>query len=291
VLVADAGAPAEARIAASRLLGRDPTHRDDDRAVLGSLLKPQTPAPVLLAAVAAVARGRDPKLPETLLDGWKGYTPALRSAVLDTLLSRAEWSSALLFSLEDSCTPPAEIDPAHRLRLLKSGNKDLRDRAAAVFGSGSGSRKDVMDRYRAALSSPGDPSKGEAVFRRVCASCHKLGGFGSEVGPDLAALDDRSPEALLTAVLDPSRAFESKYIEYTVQLADGRVKTGMIASETASSLTLRRQQGEQDEILRADVEAMTSSGKSLMPEGLEKDLTPREFADLVSYLTAAPKAR
>ena len=118
---------------------------------------------------------------------------------------------------------------------------------------------------------------------------HKLGGAGNDVGPDLAALDDRSPEALLVAILDPSRAFEAKYTEYTVHLTDGRVRTGLIASETASALTLRRQQGEQDVILRADVEAMSASGKSLMPEGLEKDLTPRRPCPTsIAYLTAAP---
>jgi putative heme-binding domain-containing protein len=259
--------------------------------LLASLLKPQTPAVVQVDAVAAVARGRDPKLPETLLGGWKGYTPALRAAVLDTLLSRGDWTSALLFSLEDTCTPPGEIDPAHRLRLLKHSDKSLRARAEAVFGPEAGSRRDVLDKYRPALETAGDRNRGLEVFKRVCASCHKLGGVGTDVGPDLAALDDRSPEALLTAIFDPNRAFEVKFTEYTVHLVDGRVKTGMIASETASALTLRRQQGEQDEVLRADVEAMASSGRSLMPEGLEKDISPRDLADLVAFLNAAPAAQ
>jgi putative heme-binding domain-containing protein len=112
------------------------------------------------------------------------------------------------------------------------------------------------------------------------------------VGPDLAALDDRSPEGLLTAIFDPSRAFEAKFTEYTVHMADGRVKTGMIATETAGAIMLRRQQGEQDVILRADIEAMAASGKSLMPEGLEKDLTPHDLSDLLAYLNVnAPQPK
>ena len=69
------------------------------------------------------------------------------------------------------------------------------------------------------------------------------------------------PKPCSSPILDPSRAFEAKYAEYTVHLADGRVRTGMIASETASALTLRRQQGEQDVILRADIEAMAATGQ------------------------------
>ncbi|MCA1685855.1 MAG: c-type cytochrome, partial [Planctomycetia bacterium] len=214
-------------------------------------------------------------------------TPAVRAAVLDTLLSRDDWAGSLLSSLEDACTPPGEIDPAHRRQLLAHATPRLRERAAAVFGPEGGSRKEVVEKYRDALKRPGDPAAGAVVFKRVCASCHKLGGVGNDVGPDLAALDDRSPDALLVAVFDPSRAFEAKFTEYTVHLADGRVRTGMIATETASALTLRRQQGEQDVILRADVESMTASGKSLMPEGLEKDLTPRDVSDLIAYVTSA----
>jgi putative membrane-bound dehydrogenase-like protein len=287
---ADPGAADPERLAAVALLGREPAQRDAERALLAELLKPQVPVGVQVAAVAAVARGRDPKLPEPLLAGWKAYSPAVRAAVLDTLLSRGDWTGALLSSLEDTCTPPGEIDPAHRRQLVGHADKVLRDRAAAVFGPEGGSRQAVVETYREALNRPGDPAAGATVFGRVCVACHKLAGAGQDVGPDLAALEDRSPEALLVAVLDPSRAFEAKFTEYTVHLADGRVRTGMIASETASAITLRRQQGEQDVILRTDVEAMTASGKSLMPEGLEKDITPRDLADLIAYLTSASPA-
>jgi putative heme-binding domain-containing protein len=290
-VAADEKADEPARLAAVSILGRDPRQRDAERSLLAGLLTPKTPVGVQVAAIQAVARGQDPKLPEPLLAGWKGYSPAVRAAVLDTLLGRNEWAGALLSSLEDRCTPPGEIDPAHRRQLVTHADPRFRERAAAVFGPEEGSRREIVERYRGALKDPGAPAAGAAVFKRACASCHKYEGVGTEVGPDLAALNDRSPEALLLAILDPSRAFEAKYTEYTVHLADGRVRTGMITSETASAFTLRRQQGEQEVILRADVESMAASGKSLMPEGLEKDLTPRDLADLVAYLAAAPRPR
>ena len=117
-------------------------------------------------------------------------------------------------------------------------------------------------------------------------SCHKAEGVGNAVGPDLLTLTDVSPESLLVAILDPNRAFEAKYAGYTVNLRDGRVFSGLIASESANALTLLRQDGREDVLLRSEIEAVSASGRSLMPEGLEKDVSPRDLADLVAYLQA-----
>ena len=130
------------------------------------------------------------------------------------------------------------------------------------------------------------PARGEAVFARLCAGCHKFGGQGHEIGPDLAALTDRSPEALLMAILDPNREVDARYAGYTAALKDGRVVTGLIASETANAITLKRQEGQTDVILRADLEELKTSGQSLMPEGLENDLKRSDLADLIAYLAS-----
>ena len=63
-----------------------------------------------------------------------------------------------------------------------------------------------------------------------------------------------------------------------------RVVTGLIASETANAITLKRQEGQSDVILRADLDELTTSGRSLMPEGLEKELDQQAMADLIAYL-------
>src|SRR5947199_307367 len=82
-------------------------------------------------------------------------------------------------------------------------------RSRAIFErSSTSTRREALDAYRPALASPGDPRAGSATFRRACAACHRLEGVGNEVGPDLAALSDVSPEALLVAILDPNRAYE-----------------------------------------------------------------------------------
>jgi putative heme-binding domain-containing protein len=137
----------------------------------------------------------------------------------------------------------------------------------------------------------GDKSSGSTVFKKLCATCHRLGKEGVEVGPDLAGLNDKSPEALLIAILDPSRAFEAKFANFAIATVDGRVMNGLIAAESASAVTVRRQDGKEEVLLRSQIEEMTASSQSLMPEGLEKDLKPQDLADLIAFLVSAPPSR
>jgi putative membrane-bound dehydrogenase-like protein len=283
-LVRDGSAGEAERLQAVGLLGFAAGANPGDRDLLVELLGPREPIGLQQAAIGALTRSADPKASERLLRGWKTHSPRVRGAVLDALLSRKAWTASLLSSLEDRCVPAAEIDPAHRAALLAQRDDDLRKRAEAVFAQQVGGRKQVVDSYRPALAHAGDPSGGRAVFQRVCATCHRLGDLGVEVGPNLGALNDKSPEALLVAILEPNRAFESRYANFTVATVDGRVLSGLIASETASAVTLRRQEGKEDVLLRTEIEEMSASGQSLMPEGLEKDLTHRDLADVIAFL-------
>jgi putative membrane-bound dehydrogenase-like protein len=286
-LVEDGSATLPQRIGAVNLLGFMAASKSDDRDLLVGLLKPRVGIEVQQAAIITLGRSADPKVPELLLRGWKTYSPQIRSDVLDAVLSRKAWTGVLLSSLEDTCVPPAEIDAAHRGLLLAQRDPGLRQRAEAVFSHAAIARQKVIDDYRPALGLKGDPAAGKAVFTRVCASCHRLDDVGVEVGPNLGAVKDKSPEALMIAILDPNRAFESRYANFTVATADGRVLTGMIASETASAVTLRRQEGKEEVLLRSEIEELTASGQSLMAEGLEKDLSHRDLADLIAFLEGA----
>src|SRR5262249_34606497 len=107
---------------------------------------------------------------------------------------------------------------------------------------------------------------------------------GQDVGPDLAALRDKSGEALLIAVLDPNQAVEARYISYLARLKNGLTYSGLLASETGNSVTLIAADGKKHEILRSDLEDLVSTGKSTMPEGLEKDITLKEMADLLAFV-------
>jgi putative membrane-bound dehydrogenase-like protein len=290
-LAGDAKAPVSERAGAVRLLGRGLDRQKADLALLASLLVPQTPDEVQSAAVATLGRSRGAQVPELLLRGWAGYGPARRGQVLDVLFSRDEWLRATLAALEKKQIPPAEVDAARRQRLLQYRDAGVRQRAERLFaGAASPDRQKVIDAYRSVLTSKGDAARGRPLFSKSCASCHRVGDVGQEVGPDLAGLADKSTEYLLTAVLDPNRAVEARYVSYIAETKDGRTLTGVVTAETGTSVTLVGADGKPQMILRTNLEALSSTGKSAMPEGLEKDLKPQDVADVLAFVRAARPA-
>jgi putative membrane-bound dehydrogenase-like protein len=275
------------RLVRLRLLGRGLDHQQEDIKTLAGLLTPQNSEEVQGAAIAELGRLRDPQVPELLLRGWKSYGPGRRGHALDVLLARGDWTRAVLDAVQGKKVLPFEIDAARRQRLLESKDAAVRKRAATLLvGAVNPDRQKVVDSYRGALKLKGDPARGQAVFKRTCAACHKLGGVGQEVGPDLAALRDKSGEALLIAILDPNQAVEARYISYVATTKNGLTYSGLLASETGNSVTLIAADGKKHEILRSDLEDLVSTGKSTMPEGLEKDITVNEMADLLAFVRA-----
>jgi putative membrane-bound dehydrogenase-like protein len=294
-LAADAKATPADRLAAIRLLGRRPIEAIDDRAVLAELLGPQAPSDVQAAAVTALARIGDKETPALLLKGWKGYSPAVRTAVLSALLDRDRWIPAVLAALEKKDVLPAEVDAAARQRLLAHIMPTVRAQANKLLAGGADAdREKVIALYKPALTKPGDRERGKQVFTKTCAACHKLGDVGKGLGPDLTALSDKSADYLLTNILDPNRAVEARYLAYVANTTDGRTRVGFLLAETATSLTLVSTDGQEHTILRTDLDSLVGSGKSVMPEGLEKDVTIDQMADLLAFLRAsvpAPKPK
>jgi putative heme-binding domain-containing protein len=272
------------RLAALELIGRGP-RQAGDLSLLGGLLTPQNSVALQSAALAALGHLPGDQTATALLAGWKGYTPALKSQVLDLLLSRDPWQRRLLAAVEKNEVPPGHIDAARRQRLLTHRDAEVRRRAAKVFeGATSADRQKVLKDYAGVAEMKGDAGRGKAVFEKRCSVCHRLEGVGHEVGPDLAALANKSAAYLLQEVLDPNRNVDSRYLEYVAQTKNGRTFNGLLAAETATSITLRGQEGKQQVLLRRDIEELTSTGRSLMPEGLEKDVAKQDLADLIAYV-------
>jgi putative heme-binding domain-containing protein len=115
-------------------------------------------------------------------------------------------------------------------------------------------------------------------------ACHQLGSRGYAVGPNLALVRNRTDAAMLEAILDPNREVKPSYVNYIVLDDSGRTVTGMIVADTATSITLARDKGTSETVLKQNLDQIKSTGKSLMPEGLEKNINPREMADLVAFL-------
>jgi putative membrane-bound dehydrogenase-like protein len=284
-LVADRDAGLSARMAALPLLGRGREGLETDLELLASLLSPQAPAELQEAAVLALGRLPRDRVPELLLAHWRGYGAARRAQVLQILMSRDAWAAELVAALAADRVARTDFDAARRQRLLEHRSIDVRQKAAAAFAASVNvDRQKVIEEYQTALATTGDLERGAKLFASHCAQCHKLAGAGYDVGPDLASLTDKSPEAMLVAVLDPNRAVEDKFVAYVAETKAGMIHTGILAAETGNSITLRGPEGKEQVILRADLEELVSTSKSTMPEGLEKDLAPQDLADIIAHV-------
>jgi putative membrane-bound dehydrogenase-like protein len=282
----DGKRPLAERVAAVRLLGRGPFA--PLAAAAPDLLSPRVPPELQLAAAQALARQERPEVAGLLLEGWGGHSPAVRREVLAALFARPERLAALVSALEAKRVLPSQVEPLRLEQLRRHPDAKLRVRAVKVLaGTVAPERRKVIDAYREALALKTDGARGKAVFKKNCASCHRLEGEGVEVGPDLlSALRNKSAEQLLIDVLDPSREVDPRYLNYLVTTRRGLQLSGMIVAETASSLTLRRGEKAEDTVLRNQVERVEATGKSLMPEGLEAQLSKQDLADLIAYLLA-----
>lgn len=178
----------------------------------------------------------------------------------------------------------SEVDARLRQQLLTHPDATIQQLAANLLGSVSEtSRAKVLAEYMLVPQLAGDAGRGKMIFTKSCATCHRLQDIGKHVGPDLTALTDKSPAAILVAILDPNRAVEDKFRNYIALTNDGRQFTGMITNETGNSITLTGADAKEQTILRTDLEELLSTGKSLMPEGLEKELPPQAVADVIAY--------
>jgi putative heme-binding domain-containing protein len=274
------------RRSAIQLLGCFPLERVRDSLV--QLLEISQPVSVQIAAVKQLADYSDSSVAELLLAHWRQLTPDVRDQTLQALLGREQRTLALLRAAEKGEVSMAGADASRREVLLHHRNEEIRLLARKVFGDTI--RKDraaVIEDYRAALKLHSDSKHGETVFEKVCTACHALNGKGNFVGPDLASSSSRDPEALLVNILDPSRYVLPNYVQYTVEDRQGRVFSGVIASQTATSVTLKAGQGLTETILRNEIKEMQSSGLSLMPEGLEASINHQDMADLIEFLQTA----
>lgn len=258
---------------------------EEARKALVPLLDARQPRELQMASVRALADFNDPAIVPTLLAPWRSYTPAVRSEVIDQLLARPDRIMPVLEAIAAGTVPPSQVSSARRVMLWTHRDMEIRERARSLLAAEAPSpRKEVIEQYRPVLSLPSDRQRGRVVFQRECTGCHRLEEKGHDIGPSLTTIRHRTPDEVLTHILDPNREVAQNFVQYVVITDDGRTVTGVIADETATSVTLKRPEGATDQVLRRNIEEMSSTGMSLMPEGLEKKVQPQEMADLIAYL-------
>ncbi|MFO0863482.1 MAG: c-type cytochrome [Gemmataceae bacterium] len=270
--------------------------RPDDAKQTSSLLDLLTPrtSPTLAAGIVDIlGNSASPANVASLGAKLPSLPPSVRSAALRSLLSRPESTKLVLDALDKGTVQLTELSLDQRQALASSKDKQIAFRAKKILERGGGlpsaDRQKVIDELEFVVKKAGDAPKGKEMFKKHCAVCHMHSGEGAKVGPDLTGMAAHPKHELLIHIMDPSRSVEGNFRLYQLVLEDGRTLQGMLASETKTSLELIDAQAKKHVIQRADVEQITATNKSLMPEGFEKQMKPEEVGDLLEFLTQRGK--
>jgi putative membrane-bound dehydrogenase-like protein len=278
----NAGALEEQRIAEASLLRLD-ARPSTAEALLELLSGEAASPPVQTAAIAALSSQTDSAVADALLELFPDQLPTVRRASLDLLASRPAWRLKLLAAVASEQIAAGDVDPARRQQLMQDADPEIRKEAERLFAALMKDREEVLRRYQAALELTGNAERGHAVYAANCASCHRIGVEGTAVGPDIGDASMKTSAQLLTDILDPNRAVDANFVNYVALTFDGVGHQGIISSESETGLVLLGVDGKMITILRDDIESLTS-GKSLMPEGLEQQINPQQMADLLAFL-------
>ncbi|MDB6024603.1 MAG: Neutral/alkaline non-lysosomal ceramidase, partial [Verrucomicrobiales bacterium] len=223
-----------------------------------------------------------------LADRANSFTPRVRSEAMNTLLARGDRSIALLNAIDAGKLRIMDLTTAQAKFLRGHREKDVRAAALKVLGKPVVSkRQDVIDALTPALTLKGEASHGREIYLLRCSACHRLGGAGSQLGPDLVTVKNAGKDKMLMSILDPNREVAPQFQAFEVELKDGDSLIGLVGNETATSVTVRQAYGKEDVVLRSNIKQIKNQNQSLMPEGLEAGLKPQEVADLLEYVSTA----
>ncbi|MFM9960431.1 MAG: PVC-type heme-binding CxxCH protein [Planctomycetaceae bacterium] len=254
----------------------------------------------------------DPKVADVVLTRYANLEPELQPSAIELLTQRASWSKQLLSQVGEKkiAATAINVNQARRIQALK--DKELNDLLSRHWGQVRDTRNPDREKVVAEMKSlirqkPGDPFAGEKVFKRVCAACHKIYGEGPDIGPDITSNGRNDFNQLLSNVFDPSLVIGAGYRVCTVVNKAGRVQSGLLVEDSPQRVVLKpasvvgyasrgadsptTQQpvtvavGKLEIIPREDIDEFKINELSLMPEGLEKQLTPQEITDLFAFLT------
>jgi putative heme-binding domain-containing protein len=176
--------------------------------------------------------------------------------------------------------------------ILDKYPPSVRKQAESLYAELDKARADEKQRLEAIFNElpSGDIYRGQVIFnstKAACITCHKIGYVGGTVGPDLTKIGSiRTERDLLDSILFPSAAIVRGYESVRVSTLDGQEFNGILKKDAPDEVVLVLSADKEVRIARDDIEAMQPGTVSVMPAGLDQQLTRQELADLLAFLRA-----
>jgi putative heme-binding domain-containing protein len=194
---------------------------------------------------------------------------------------------ALRALTEEKLTPAQQ----EALTAATSGKSDRADLVARVLGKPFHAGRPPLtdtDAWLKRLEGPADADAGRRVFESTklanCSACHRTDGRGANVGPDLSLIGRTDRRWIVESILQPSAVVAPHFVPWKVELADGRVITGLLVHTNLDESYYVDAKGNRVKVLSGDVVDAAPVRTSIMPDGLLDRLTDQEARDLVAYL-------
>jgi putative membrane-bound dehydrogenase-like protein len=261
--------------------------------ILFECLKNNQPLKLQENALRQLSNYREKEIGNKVVAMWKDLSPQTRRYASDLLLYIESNHDALLTGLENGIINIGEMNfdlERRRTLLWWTDNENTKTRAKKLFSdSGVSNRQAAMDKMKPALTLKGNNINGKKIFSNTCATCHKYGSIGQEVGPVLTEISRKSKATMLHDILDPNAAVDPKYVNHSLETKSGAIHMGIVANETDKSVTIHKIGGEKVLINKSEIKKFRSLGTSLMMEGFENALSTQEMADLLEFLQKGEK--
>jgi putative heme-binding domain-containing protein len=290
----DAGSSAAVRVAALRSLanlGDDPSKelvnqltQDQNIEVAIAAMERQADSNFAAAAKSLIGRlMKDPSRAEPLSNAAAGF------------LGRKDGAQNLLGALQGiALDASAARQLKSALRKMNAGADLIQaiDTAGKLQENRWVLNDELKNKWLELAKTQGDPAQGEWIYRRnelQCIQCHKIGGVGGLVGPDLTSIGAQAPaDYLLESLLNPAAKVKEGYNAKLVRTQSDEVFAGIPVRESDDEVVLRLADGKEVTIDKDDIQDIKES-RSLMPDGLLDSLTQEEAIHLLRFITELGK--
>ncbi|HLJ09611.1 MAG TPA: PVC-type heme-binding CxxCH protein [Planctomycetaceae bacterium] len=265
--------------------------REDCVPAVTVLVADGQPEEVSAAAFGVLQKFSRDDITRTVIGAYPRLSEALQARARDLLFGRPPSTLAFLKLIDQKRIDPATVPVDQLRRLSLFENEEVDGLVRKYWGNiQPGTPEEKLAEMRRITNDlragTGDVSLGQALFKKHCATCHKLKGEGNAVGPDLTNTVKGDPVSLLASIVDPSAVVRREFLSYVVVTTSGVVHTGLLAEQDAASITILDAKNQRLRLSRDQIDEVKESPTSLMPEKLLEQLSPQELRDLFAFLRA-----
>ncbi len=291
--LADVKATDADRLAAAQQIVEFQPDSDEAARKLLEAVTPNASATLTAGVFDALSASKAKSVGAEVVAKLKDLPPTARPAALRLVLAKADSAKAFLDGVEKGTLRFDLLALDQRTALASHPDQDISARAKKLLALGGGlpspDRQKVIEELKPILEQTGDVANGKKMFTAHCAKCHKYGGEGVQIGPDLTGFAVHPKEELFIHIMDPARSVEGNFKAYRVVTTDERTIIGILGAQTGTSVEVIDGEAKRHALAREDIASLKETDKSLMPEGFEKVMKSAELSDLLEFLTQKGK--